>query len=153
MTSEPMTPSSQLIDAPERRRYAEMDDAAVIAAGTDWAYLEAMTDEENRANAESDPDAVLLTDEQRRRLRRVPDPRAIRDRLGLTQREFADRFGIPIGTLRDWEQGRRFIDATARTLLRTIALAPDVVARANQPDDRQPGTGPELRPAVPPTTV
>ena len=151
MISDPVTPSSQLIDAPERRRSAEMDDAAIIEAGTDWAYLEAITDEENRANEESDPDAVILTPDERRRLRRVPDPRAIREQLGLTQRGFADRFGIPVGTLRDWEQGRRFVDATARTLLRTIARAPDVVAQANQPDVRQPS--PDQRPAPAATTI
>ena len=151
MTFEPMTRNFQLVDAPELRRYEEMDDAAVIAAGTDWAYLESMTDEENRANAESDPDAVVLTDDQRRRLRRVPDPRAIRETLGLTQRAFADRFGIPVGTLRDWEQGRRVIDATARTLLRTIALAPDVVAQANQPEAH--GAEPDPRHAPATTTA
>lgn len=103
---------------------------------TDWARLEAMTPEENRTNAESDPDAVILTDDQRRRLQPVPDPRAIRQGLGLTQQEFAHRFEIPLGTLSDWEQGRRFIDATARVLLRTIALAPEVVEYANAPSGR-----------------
>lgn len=106
--------------------------------GTDWAYLEALTDEENRANAASDPDAAGLTDEQRRRLRRVPNPRAIREQLGLTQEAFSRRFGVPVGTLRDWEQGRRFIDATGRALLRTIAVAPDIVAQANESRDPEP---------------
>lgn len=100
--------------------------------GTDWDYLEALTPEENRANAESDPDAVILTPEQRRRLRPVPDPRTIREQLGLTQEAFSQLFEIPLGTLRDWEQGRRFIDASARTLLRAIAFAPNVITAAIQ---------------------
>lgn len=127
--SKAITPSSPEHDT--LRSGATPGDSRPDEIGTDWAYLEALTPEENRANAESDPDAMILTRDQRRRLRPVPDPRAIRQGLGLTQDEFARQFGIPVGTLRDWEQGRRFIDATARTLLRTIALAPDVVERAN----------------------
>ncbi len=119
------------------RSDAPTSDPQPAQSGTDWARLEAMTDEENRANAASDLDAVVLTARQRRRLRPVPDPRAIRQQLGLTQEEFSDRFEIPLGTLRDWEQGRRFIDGTARVLLRTIALAPEVVDLANHPEDQK----------------
>lgn len=142
MTSEPTTTVSLEPDAnpdadPERTG-TMTNHHTPSGTGTDWAYLEAMTDEENQANAGSDPDAVILTDEQRQRLRRVPDPRAIREQLGLTQEAFSRRFGIPVGTLRDWEQGRRFIDATGRALLRTIAVAPDIVAQANGPRDLEP---------------
>ena len=58
--------------------------------------------------------------------------RELRNRLGLTQTQFAGQFRIPIGTLRDWEQGRRVPEVTARTLLRVIAVAPDLVADAAQ---------------------
>jgi len=39
-------------------------------------------------------------------MRRVPRAKTLRRALGLTQEEFAARFQIPLGTLRDWEQGR-----------------------------------------------
>lgn len=57
----------------------------------------------------------------------------IRKRLGLTQGKFAARFAIPVGTVRDWEQGRRQPDAPARNLLRVIDYAPETVERALKP--------------------
>jgi len=59
----------------------------------------------------------------------VPDPRAIRRRLGLTQEQFAARFGVALGALRDWEQGVHAPDRTARTLPRVIDQNPEAVAR------------------------
>ena len=63
----------------------------------------------------------------------TPDVAAVRKRLGLSQQKFATRFGIPVGTVRDWEQGRRQPDAPARNLLRVIDYAPETVARALKP--------------------
>ena len=71
---------------------------------TDWARLRAMTDEEVTAAAMSDPDARPMTPEQLRTARRVPRTKTLRRALSLTQEEFAARYHIPIGTLRDWEQ-------------------------------------------------
>jgi DNA-binding transcriptional regulator YiaG len=45
---------------------------------------------------------------------------AIRRELGLTQEEFAGRVGLPVGTIRDWEQHRRQPDDAARVLLQII---------------------------------
>jgi putative transcriptional regulator len=59
-----------------------------------------------------------------------PDVRAIRGRLKLTQPAFARRFGLPVGTVRDWEQGRAVPDQTARVLLRIIEREPEAVQRA-----------------------
>jgi putative transcriptional regulator len=97
---------------------------------TDWALLSAMTEEEIEANARSDPDNPPLTAEELARMRRVPDPRRIRQRLHLTQEEFATQFEIPLGTLRDWEQGVCFPDSAARTLLRVIEQDPEAVLNA-----------------------
>ena len=72
---------------------------------TDWARLDAMTEEEIEANALSDPDNPPLTDAELGRMRRVPNPREIRTRLNLTQEQFAARFQLRIGTIRDWEHG------------------------------------------------
>jgi putative transcriptional regulator len=56
--------------------------------------------------------------------------KTIRRRLKLTQNEFSRRFGIPQGTLRDWEQGRRRPEGPARALLLVIQHEPKAVDRA-----------------------
>lgn len=58
------------------------------------------------------------------------DVKAIRKASGMTQQVFASTFGFTVGALRDWEQGRKQPERTARVLLRVIAEAPDAVARA-----------------------
>jgi len=58
------------------------------------------------------------------------DVQAIRKRLGMSQSEFSARFGIPSGTLRDWEQGRRIPEGPARVLLKVIETDPKAVERA-----------------------
>ena len=61
-----------------------------------------------------------------KRMKRTPQVKIIRRALGLTQEEFAERYRIPLGTLRDWEQGRSEPDQPARAYLRvTAALAED----------------------------
>ncbi|HXB66648.1 MAG TPA: hypothetical protein VNY05_00275 [Candidatus Acidoferrales bacterium] len=97
---------------------------------TDWARLRAMTDEEVTAAALGDPDAQPMTPEQLRTARRVPRTKTLRRALALTQEEFASRYHIPIGTLRDWEQGRCEPDQPARAYLTVIAHDPEGVNRA-----------------------
>ncbi len=58
------------------------------------------------------------------------DAAAIRKRQKLTQAAFAARYGIPVATLRDWEQGRRSPDAASASFLRVIDREPEAVARA-----------------------
>jgi putative transcriptional regulator len=58
------------------------------------------------------------------------DVKAIRAKLKLTQPEFAQRFSIALGTLRDWEQHRRAPDGPARVLLKIIEREPAAVQRA-----------------------
>lgn len=62
----------------------------------------------------------------------VVDVREIRDRLGLTQEQFAMRFAIDLGTLRNWEQGRYQPEATANAYLRVIARMPTAAAEAQE---------------------
>ena len=97
---------------------------------TDWARLDAMTEEEIEANALNDPDNSPISDEELSRFRRVPNPREIRQRLNLTQEEFAERFHLRLGTIRDWEQGKKQPDSAARVLLRVIERNPEAVDRA-----------------------
>lgn len=92
-----------------------------------------MTEEEIHAAAMSDPDALPMTKEERRNARRVPRVKTLRRALHLTQEEFASRFHIPLGTLRDWEQGRCEPDQTAQAYLKVIANDPKAVERALQP--------------------
>lgn len=96
---------------------------------TDWAQLEALTDEEVIAAARSDPNAQLLNPEQLATMRRVSRVKVLRQRLGMTQAEFAQAFHLPITTLRDWEQRRSTPDAPARALLLAIERNPEVMRR------------------------
>lgn len=61
------------------------------------------------------------------------DVKAIRKGTGLTQAEFAQRFGFPIGTLRDLEQGRARPDSSTRAYLTVISRDPEAVQRALEP--------------------
>jgi putative transcriptional regulator len=58
------------------------------------------------------------------------DVAAIRKRLNLSQSRFAEAFGLSAATVRDWEQGRRRPDRTARALLTVIARRPEAVIAA-----------------------
>jgi len=88
-----------------------------------------MTEAEIEAAAAADPDARPMTQQELRTARRVPRVKTLRRALGLTQQEFAARYRIPLGTLRDWEQGRTEPDQPARAYLRVIARDPEGVRR------------------------
>lgn len=60
----------------------------------------------------------------------VPDVVELRSRFGLSQEKFAAMLGISVGTLRNWEQGRRQPDGPARVLLRVAARHPEAVLEA-----------------------
>jgi putative transcriptional regulator len=60
----------------------------------------------------------------------APRIKTLRRALGLTQEEFAARYKIPLGTLRDWEQDRSEPDQPARAYLTVIADGPEGVRRA-----------------------
>jgi len=55
------------------------------------------------------------------------DVRAIRARTGLSQPNFAKRFGFSTSAVREWEQGRRQPEAAARVLLLVVVRRPEVV--------------------------
>ena len=94
--------------------------------------LRPMTPDEIEAAALSDPDAQPLTDDDLKRMKRTPQVKIIRRAMGCTQEEFASRYQIPLGTLRDWEQGRAEPDQPARAYLTVIAQDPEGVERALQ---------------------
>jgi putative transcriptional regulator len=96
----------------------------------DWRAFDAMSEEERRQASLTDPDCPPATKAQLARARRVPTVGALRKMLNLTQEEFATRFHLPLGTVRDWEQGAHRPDKAAQVLLTVIAKDPDAVARA-----------------------
>ena len=99
----------------------------------DWTRFDAMTDAQHHAAAVNDPDAQPVRPEDLKRMKRTPQVKVIRRALGLSQEEFATRFHIPLGTLRDWEQRRKEPDAAARAYLVVIARNPAAVGEALRP--------------------
>ena len=90
---------------------------------------------DNPAAFAPDADTPVLTRRELREFRPVIvkegiDVAALRRRLRLSQGAFATLFGIPLATVKDWEQGRRQPDAPARAYLRVIARDPKAVRRA-----------------------
>ena len=97
---------------------------------TDWARVGAMTEEDIHAGALADADAqpLSLPGGDWAGLTPLPNVKKLRERVGMTQDEFAATYRIPVGTLRDWEQRRKMPDATARAYLMVIARDPKAVA-------------------------
>jgi putative transcriptional regulator len=75
-----------------------------------------------------------VTAEGMERGQRARTIRMTRTKLGLTQAEFAARFRVPVGTLRDWEQARATAPDFALAYVRVIGMHPDLVAQALQPE-------------------
>lgn len=96
----------------------------------DWKKADAMTDGDVLAASMSDADSAPLSDEAFKRVKLTPQVKIIRRALKLSQDEFAARFRIPVGTLRDWEQGRKEPDAATRAYLIVIGRDPDAVSKA-----------------------
>lgn len=65
------------------------------------------------------------------------DVKKVRERLGMSQPEFALKFGFSLGTLRQWEQGRRTPDGPARVLLTVISHQPGAVTKALEAEARK----------------
>ena len=93
-----------------------------------------MTAEAIERAARADRDAQPLTQTDLKRMKRTPQAKIIRRALELTQEEFAARYHIPLGTLRDWEQGRAEPDRPTRAYLTLIARDPDHVNRLLNPN-------------------
>ena len=121
-----------------RRRRSDGKLVRVLPDGREEPFrdpgpLPQLTEDEINAAALADPDNPPRTPERERQLRRVPQVKVMRRALGLTQEEFAGRFQIPLGTLRDWEQGKTQPDQAARAYLRVIARNPKAVVEALAP--------------------
>ena len=77
-----------------------------------------------------DPEDFPVTEEGLDRGQRARLIRTTRTALGLSQTEFATRFRVPVGTLRDWEQARATPPDFAIAYVRVIRQYPDMVAQA-----------------------
>ena len=114
-----------------RRTRAEIDEAKLLA---ELAARPRPSEHEIEAQAAEDADA--WTDEELAAAEPMyppPSPerlRALRARLGLTQAQFARRFGFSLDTVQQYEQGRRRPSGPASTLLRVIEADPEAVVRA-----------------------
>lgn len=82
------------------------------------------------AAALSNPDARPLTADDLKRMKRTPQAKAMRQAFRMTQEQFAETFRVPLGTLRDWEQGRTEPDEAAKAYLWVMAYDPEHVKRA-----------------------
>ena len=104
-----------------------------VKGRTDWGRLAAMTDEEVRRAAQSDPDARPRSVRELSQACTVPedvDVRAIRLKRKMSQAAFAQVYGFALDAILDWEQGRRMPNRSPRILLAVIDKEPEAVERA-----------------------
>ena len=105
----------------------------VITPRTDWSRVDATTEEESAAQIARD-EAEVIRDA-------AAYARRVRRRVGLSQVAFARRIGVPVDTVRNWEQGKRAPQGPARALLRIIDRAPELALSALDPDARRGRSG------------
>ena len=98
--------------------------------GTNWAAIDALTDEQALAAALDDPDAQPLTEAQLSRARGGGLGAVIRFRVGLTLVDFEARYSIPAETIRGWERGTSKPDAAMLAYVTLIDADPEGVAAA-----------------------
>lgn len=108
-----------------RRSLAELE---AQVPDVDWAMLDATTDADIERHKLEDGENPAA--EPKGRL--VVPPALVRKRLGLSQGAFASLLGVPVGTLRNWEQGRVQPDPAARALLVILYREPEAATRALQ---------------------
>ena len=108
--------------------------ARIEARGIDRERLDAFTDEDIEQQAREDDMPIGEDDDvDPAAIRRYRTPRSVRlarERMNLSQLEFAQRFGIRLDTVRSWEEGDADIeDPAALALLQVIESEPEAVAR------------------------
>ena len=109
------------------RTVMTLEEIAARALRVDPVRLATTTEEDIRRHQiedGEDPDAALPP------FREVPNVKAIRARLHMTQASFAKAIGVPLATVRNWEQARTGLDPAVRSLLRVVEREPDAALRA-----------------------
>lgn len=94
------------------------------------ARLDALSDDDVARTATGDVDNPPMTPDELKQAQQVSFAKHVRLLLGLTQEAFAKAYGIPLGTLRDWEQHRTEPDQAAQSYLKVIAAMPEEVQKA-----------------------
>lgn len=115
------------------------------ASTVDQAKVDATMEAEIHAQRAADPDAPA---EMPADAHIVEPPKALRVRLGMTQPEMAAALGIPVGTWRNWEQGRVRLDPTANALLRIVSREPAVALAALATSGSEPAIVATRQPAI-----
>ncbi len=103
-----------------------LDVIAARPSKRDRSKIAATTEEDIRRHMIEDgqnPDEVLSDKD-------VISPWYIRQRLGMSQRDFANTLGIPVATLRNWEQNRVAMEPATIALMRILAREPEAALRA-----------------------
>jgi putative transcriptional regulator len=103
----------------------------------DGRLVEVLPDGSERPIA-SDPRAIATAAYNAARANEARYARNVRGQTGLTQAAFAARIGVPVETVRNWEQGKRSPRGPARALLKVIEKAPDVAFAVLRRDGGQP---------------
>ena len=93
-----------------------------VKGRVDWARVDATTEAEIACHAAEDDEAAAQA--------AAAHARRIRRRTGLTQAAFAARIGVPVDTVRNWEQGKRLPAGPAKALLRILDRAPEAALAA-----------------------
>lgn len=104
-----------------------LDEILASSPNVDRAKVLATTEQDIRRHQiedGEDPDAPVPT------FQLVPNVRAIRTRLHMTQAAFARAIDVPVATVRNWEQSRTGMDPAIRSLLRAVEREPEAVLRA-----------------------
>lgn len=104
-----------------------MEEIRANRPAVDHARIAATTEADIRRHQVEDgedPDAPLPS------VRPVPNVQAIRTKLRMTQDAFAKAIGVPVATVRNWEQSRTTMDPAVRSLLRVVEREPDAALRA-----------------------
>jgi putative transcriptional regulator len=102
-----------------------LDKILASTPDVDHARLRTTTEEDIRRHMiedGQDPDEELPED-----MELVVPPQLVREKLGMTQEEFAKALRVPIGTLRNWEQRRVGLDLAVRSLLAIIYRMPEAL--------------------------
>lgn len=106
-----------------------------VRGKTNWSKVKSLTEKQIITAAKSDPDAKPLTRKQLKKFKHVHSPKeidvkTIREKLHVSQKEFASYFCVSVRTIQEWEQHRRTPTAIARNFLKVIDKAPRAVLKA-----------------------
>jgi len=108
-------------------------------AEVDWAKIDSLTDEDIAKSIAEDPDtfdASTIAEEDWQIHYPLPNLKAVRQKLGISQKDFALTFRISKRTLENWEQGRRTIDGVGSVYLTLVANFPREMAKLLKEIDR-----------------